>query len=125
VRRALNILVVEDDAAMREVYKEILADEGHRVRLASDGLDALGALTADVDVVVTDLNMPRMSGTDFLQAMRDSPQFGRVPVLVVTARPHTLPAWLQGPLTSVLRKPFRLDLLTRFVETVAERAALH
>ncbi len=125
MKRALTILVVEDDIALREVYEDILIAEGHRVRTAADGRDALSMLTSDVDLVITDLNMPRMSGAEFLALLRESPLFGRLPVLVVTARPHTLPEWLQGPLTSVLRKPFRLDALSRFVETLANSAALH
>lgn len=123
--RRLNVLVVEDDAALRAVYEEILADEGHSVRLAADGVEGLSALRDDLDIVIADLNMPRMSGAEFLQAMRESPQFGRIPVLVISGRPHTLPKWLEGPLTSVLRKPFRLDMLNRFVETLAGAAALH
>jgi CheY-like chemotaxis protein len=121
----LNVLVVDDDAALREVYKEILTVEGHSVRMAVDGVEGLSSLRDDIDLVIADLNMPRMSGAEFLQAMRESPQFGRIPVLVISGRPHTLPEWLQGPLTSVLRKPFRLDMLNQLVESLAGASALH
>ena len=115
------MLVVEDDRALRDVYVQLLADAGHSARVADDGANGLASLSGDIDLVVTDLNMPRMSGVAFLQALRDSREFAKMPVLVITARPQSLPTELQGPLTSVIRKPFHLDQFTRFIETVATR----
>jgi CheY-like chemotaxis protein len=123
--RALNVLVVEDDEAMQLVYSQLLSAEGHAVAIASEGREALSLLTADLDLIVTDLNMPGMAGDAFINALRRDPRFGTLPVLVITAHPGRLPEFLQGPWTSVIRKPFRIDLFTRFVETVATRAAVH
>lgn len=115
----LNVLVVEDDPVLRDVYRDLLTDAGHRVQLAADGQEGLERLRDDLDLVLTDLNMPRMSGAAFLTVLRESPHFARIPVLVITAVPRALPEFLQGPWTSVMRKPFRLDLFTRFVENAA------
>lgn len=123
--RALKVLIVEDDAALREVYTELLTLEGHSVDVASDGREALARLRDDHDLVVTDLNMPVMAGDAFLHELRKDPRFGAIPVLVITAQPQRLPEFLEGPWTSVIRKPFHIELLTRFVETVATRASVH
>ena len=123
--RALKVLIVENDPALRVVYGDLLAEAGHHVEIAQDARDALTLLTQDIDLIVTDLNMPRLSGADFIEALRTSLHFATIPVLVITARPQTLPDYLQGPWTSVIRKPFQLDHFTRFVEEVASRAAVN
>jgi DNA-binding response OmpR family regulator len=125
VTRRLNVLIVEDDEALRDMYAELLEHAGHDVHMAADGREALEMLTNDLDLIVTDLNMPRLSGADFIAALRESSYYTVIPVLVITARPQALPDHLQGPWTSVIRKPFQLDQFTRFVEAVASRAAVH
>ena len=123
--RALQVLIVEDDAALRDVYTDLLASEGHSVEIAAEGREALSLLRDDLDLVVTDLNMPGMAGDVFINELRQDPRFGTLPVLVITAQPQRLPEFLEGPWTSVIRKPFRIEHFTRFVETVATRAALN
>ena len=125
MRPALKVLIVEDDKAMRDVYAELLTAEGHAVDMASEGQEALAIMRPDVDLVVTDLNMPGMDGNTFINALRRDPRFGTLPVLVITAHPGHLPEFLEGPWTSVIHKPFRIELFTRFVETVATRAAVN
>lgn len=121
--KPLTILVVEDDEATRSVYKELLEDRGHTVRLAPDGLAGLEQMDLDVDIVVSDLRMPRMSGEEMLRAIRATEAFRYVPVLVVSGAPAELPLDLRGAWTSTLRKPFRLDLLGRYVESFARQPA--
>lgn len=118
----LQVLVVEDDAALRALYVELLSSDGHVVRAAADGREALGLLGDGVDMVVTDFSMPNMRGDAFVEEPRRHKDFAHLPVLVVTAFPDRLPASLAGPRTSVLRKPFRLDAFTSFVEAVARGA---
>lgn len=64
-----KLLVVEDDPALRKIYSSILTKEGHAVRAASDGQDALLLANAEEpDLILLDMMMPRMSGIDFLRA---------------------------------------------------------
>lgn len=67
----VNLLVVDDDAALRLSLSHIFAAFGHRVRCAADGFSALSELRAEVpDIILSDLNMPGMSGFEFLSVVR-------------------------------------------------------
>jgi len=66
-----RVLVVDDEAANRELISDILTSEGYDVVTAQDGVDALNQLAAPLpDVIISDLRMPRMSGFEFLAAVR-------------------------------------------------------
>jgi CheY-like chemotaxis protein len=121
----LNVLVVEDDSALRDIYADLLTMEGHDVALAEEGRQALSLMRDSFDLVITDLNMPGMSGATFLDQLRRDARFKTLPVLVITALPNMLPADLQGPWTSVIRKPFHVDQLARYVKAVAARTTTH
>src|SRR5271163_4716759 len=67
----VNLLVVEDDAALRVSLSHIFAAFGHCVRCAADGFSALSELRVEVpDIILSDLNMPGMSGFEFLSVVR-------------------------------------------------------
>ena len=84
VRR--SILVVEDSITSRALLKNILESAGYRVSTAVDGLDAYTALkTAAFDLVVSDVEMPRMDGFDLTARMRADKQLAELPVVLVTA----------------------------------------
>lgn len=79
----LRLLLVDDDAAIREVSVAILAKRGYEVLAAEDGVQALEMLTQSCpDLVITDLRMPRMSGFELLEIMRE--RFPRLPVIAVS-----------------------------------------
>ncbi len=66
---ARRILVVEDDPSLRDTLADVLRDDGHDVRVASDGEEALAAVDAwGPELIVLDLMMPRMDGFAFRQA---------------------------------------------------------
>jgi CheY-like chemotaxis protein len=70
-KATVNLLVVEDDAALRTSLSHIFAAFGHRVRCAADGFSALSELRVEVpDMILSDLNMPGMSGFEFLSVVR-------------------------------------------------------
>src|SRR3990172_2501314 len=78
-----RVLVVDDQAANRELISEILADEGYDVVTAQDGLDALNQLAAPLpDVIISDLRMPRMSGFEFLAVVRR--KYPDVPLIAIS-----------------------------------------
>ncbi|WP_135468444.1 hybrid sensor histidine kinase/response regulator [Crenalkalicoccus roseus] len=88
-RAAPTILVVDDSITTRTLEKSILEAQGYRVLLSVDGLDALAVLRggeAVVDLVIADVEMPRMDGFALLQAMKTDPRLAPVPVILMTSR---------------------------------------
>ena len=82
------MLVVDDQFTVRELQRSILEAAGYRVVTANDGRDALQRLTADadIDLVVTDLEMPEMGGLELLRRVRSDEALASLPVVVVTSR---------------------------------------
>ncbi|BCG47101.1 Signal transduction histidine kinase CheA [Citrifermentans bremense] len=81
----LSVLVAEDSITSRTLLKNILEASGYRVRTAIDGLDALTQLkTEPFDVVVSDVEMPRMDGFQLTAAIRADGRFTALPVILVT-----------------------------------------
>jgi two-component system, chemotaxis family, sensor kinase CheA len=81
-----SILVVDDSVTTRTLEKSILEAHGYRVRVAVDGMEALAQLRAErADLVITDIQMPRMDGFELLDAMKKDQNLGRIPVIVVTS----------------------------------------
>jgi len=84
-RRAMRALVVDDSATVREVERQLLSRMGFDVETAVDGLDGWHALRAgEFDLVVSDIDMPRMNGIEFVRALRADARFSAVPVIVVS-----------------------------------------
>ncbi|HEY9074083.1 MAG TPA: response regulator, partial [Desulfobaccales bacterium] len=80
------ILVAEDSITARTLLKNILEGAGYRVETAVDGLDAFGKLRgAAFDLVVSDVDMPRMNGFDLTERIRRDRELGETPVVLVTA----------------------------------------
>ena len=78
-----RLLVVDDDAAIREVAAAMLGEEGYKVITAEDGIEALEVVAVSPpDLVITDLCMPRMSGFELLKVLRA--QFPRLPVIAIS-----------------------------------------
>ncbi|MGE5621227.1 MAG: response regulator [archaeon] len=81
-----NILVADDSITSRILLKDILESAGFSVSLAVDGTDALAKIkTGNFDLIVTDVEMPRMNGFDLTRALRQDEKFKAVPVILVTA----------------------------------------
>jgi two-component system, chemotaxis family, sensor kinase CheA len=87
-RQAPKVLVVDDQFTVRELQRSILRTSGYRVEVACNGREALDALDTgdDVDIVVTDLQMPEMDGLELLAAIRADAKRSSLPVVVVTSR---------------------------------------
>jgi two-component system chemotaxis sensor kinase CheA len=86
--RRPKVLVVDDQFTVRELERTILEAAGYRVVTAGDGLAALEMLRRerDVDVVVSDVEMPGTDGLAMLEAIRAQPEFSSLPVIIVTSR---------------------------------------
>ena len=89
-----HVLLVEDDAPLREVVALILAEEGYRAHAAPDGAAALALLEAPdappVGAVLLDLRLPDMNGTEVARRLRNGKGTGGIPVVALTASAY---AW--------------------------------
>ena len=122
-----RILVVDDEAHIVQVVAIKLRNAGLEVETASDGEEALAALRREwFDLVVTDLQMPVMSGIELARAMAADRALARIPVLMLTARGHLL---REGEADSaniarVVHKPFSPRGLLADVVELLGRAAM-
>jgi len=83
-QQSIRVLLVDDDPLVRRLVSRCLVAAGYVVRAAVDGLDALDKLRAGLpDLIISDLNMPRMSGIEFLEVVRK--RFPQIPVIVISA----------------------------------------
>jgi CheY-like chemotaxis protein len=114
-----SVLVVEDDADLRDIEMQLLAYHGWPAHAASDGIEALEALrTYRPSLILLDLAMPRMDGVQFRTAQRQlsDRSLARVPIVVVSAV-HDAPRYKKVlNAAEVLVKPFEPDRLLRAVE---------
>lgn len=86
-KRRRRILVVDDSITTRTLEKSILEANGYDVSLATDGIEALERLRAETfELVVTDLEMPRMNGFGLIEAMKSDDHLQKLPVIMVTSR---------------------------------------
>ena len=87
VPRALVVMVVDDSLTVRKVTGRLLEREGYRVVTAKDGVDALEQMeAARPDVMLVDIEMPRMDGFDLARNIRDNPTTSTVPIIMISSR---------------------------------------
>lgn len=114
VRDEKVVVLVDDSISVRKFVGRMLEKAGYRVRLASDGLEALEIVTQTrCDLVVTDLEMPRTNGYELLNHLRQEPETRNIPVMVVTSRAgakHRERAMKEGA-AAFLIKPVQEDQL--------------
>lgn len=115
-----EVLVVEDDFAIRETLRELLEDEGYHVVWASNGREALTQLRATrPSLILLDLMMPVMDGWEFRTAQQRDPTLAGIPVIVISAD-HALEHKVSSlEVEGWLAKPFELDALLAAVERYA------
>jgi CheY-like chemotaxis protein len=112
---AIRILFVDDDPILREFAQVHLTTERASLTVAEDGVAAMEALAAaEPDVVLLDLEMPRMDGFEVLARMRADPALAHIPVVVVTGREDVaaVDRAYQAGATSFVVKPLNWRLLS-------------
>jgi two-component system sensor histidine kinase and response regulator WspE len=83
--RARRVLVVDDSLTVREMQRKLLAARGYQVDVALDGVDGWNQLRgADYDLVITDIDMPRLDGIGLTERIRRDPRLARLPVMIVS-----------------------------------------
>ena len=116
-----TILLVDDDAALLEVTSIVLASEGYRVVTAMDGTEALRAMEGeDLDLVVLDIMLPRMSGFEVLKKMREHSD---VPVVLLTAKSQSVDkvVGLELGADDYITKPFDTKELLARIKAILRR----
>jgi len=113
------IVVADDSISVRKFVGRMLEKNGYRIKLAADGLEAAELITQHgCHLVITDLEMPRMTGYELMAQLRQSPTTKRIPVMVVTSRAgakHRDRALKEGA-SAFLTKPVQEDQLLAAVE---------
>jgi two-component system chemotaxis response regulator CheY len=120
----INILIVDDMAAMRKILRTLLSQLGFKnVDEAEDGKQALDKLKQDpnkYDLVITDWNMPNMTGIELVQAIRSDENLKLLPVLMVTAeakKENVLMA-IKAGVNNYIVKPFTAETLKEKLEAI-------
>ncbi|AKO51904.1 histidine kinase [Marinobacter psychrophilus] len=121
----MKILIVDDFSTMRRIIKNLLRDLGFtNTDEADDGNTALPMLkTGKYDFLVTDWNMPGMSGFDLLKHVRADDQLKALPILMVTAeaKRDQIVAAAQAGVNGYIIKPFTAAVLKEKIEKIFER----
>lgn len=119
---SISVLAVDDSRTMRDMITLALGSEGFEVHLAEDGQHGLEVLeTIDPDVIITDINMPRLDGFGFIDAVRLRDGSRTTPILVLTTESSAdLKARARDAgATGWIVKPFAQDKLIRALRMVA------
>lgn len=118
------ILVVEDDLDLRASIRDALQEEGYRVIEANNGREALHILVRhdpEVTLIVSDILMPEMSGSDLVRVLANYVRLSRIPVILITAALPAPAADYGSAVVGRLQKPFGLPLLLDLVGTTLSR----
>jgi CheY-like chemotaxis protein len=114
---AREILIVEDDTALREALTQVLSDEGYDLLSARDGLEAVNCLKRGhrPDVILLDLSMPVVNGWEFRMFQKREPEVADIPVILITAGGYSRDevAWLEP--SALIHKPLNLPHLLEVV----------
>ena len=110
-----KILVIDDEASIRELLRLMLEMSGFTVVMAANGKDALDLLArSDAPcLILLDLMMPVMNGWEFFRIIRADERYKNIPVVVISAYTS---AEMELPAVDVLEKPFEMDLLRGYAE---------
>jgi two-component system, OmpR family, KDP operon response regulator KdpE len=117
-----QVLVVDDDAEVRQLLRDVLEEQGYAVQAAACGEEALEqAVLAPPDVVILDLMLPDMSGLEICKALRD---WSQVPIIALSAKTQarTKAETLDQGADAYITKPFKLEELLAQVRAALRRA---
>ena len=121
----MKILIVDDFSTMRRIIKNLLRDLGYNnTQEADDGANALPMLQKGAfDFLVTDWNMPGMTGIELLKAVRSDPSISSLPVLMVTAeqKKEQIVEAAQAGVNGYIVKPFTATTLKEKIDKIFER----
>jgi two-component system chemotaxis response regulator CheY len=121
----MKVLVVDDFATMRRILKNILKQIGFtKIIDADDGSTALAMLKKDkVDLIISDWNMPKVSGLELLKAVRSDESIKDMPFLMVTAEAQkdSVVQAIQAGVSNYVVKPFTPDTIKEKLEQIFKK----
>ena len=124
LEQQITVLVVDDSITVRRVTQKLLERYGVRVLTARDGLDAVGVIQDhEPDIILLDIEMPRMDGYQFATHVRNDPKLENVPIIMITSRSgekHRARA-IEIGVNDYLTKPFQESQLKKAIETLLGR----
>ena len=119
---SINVLIVDDFATMRRILRNILKQLGFtNIIEADDGTTALEVLDKQkIDLIISDWNMPKMSGLDLLKAVRADDAFKDIPFLMVTAeaQKENIIDAVQAGVSNYIVKPFTAEQISEKLENI-------
>jgi chemosensory pili system protein ChpA (sensor histidine kinase/response regulator) len=122
VEKEKLVVLADDSISVRKFVGRMLEKAGYRVKLASDGLEALEIATANAcDLVITDLEMPRTNGYELMLHLRQTPATSKVPVMVVTSRAgakHRDRAMKEGAVAFMVKPVQEESFIAQVVELI-------
>ena len=124
-----DVLVVDDSAAIRKILPRVLRQTGMAIQTiheAGDGQDALALMAQHrIDLVLSDINMPKMDGLQLLASLKASPQWQRVPVVMITTEggETKVAEAVRLGAAGYVRKPFTADQIKEKLVGILEQAA--
>ena len=114
-----SILVVDDEPIVVEIAKRKLEERGYEVSTAQDGIEALEALKVKIpDLILLDIQMPRMNGYSFIMEKVKVPEYLPIPVVVLTAYGEMEPLFKRHGVKAYLLKPLKLQELLDKVQDI-------
>ena len=120
----IKVLIVDDFATMRKAIRNLLKQVGYEdIVEAEDGVMALKALKAQkIDMIVSDWNMPNMSGLELLKAVRSDPDLAETPFLMVTAEAlqDNVVAAVKAGVNNYIVKPFTAEVLNEKIKKIMD-----
>ncbi|SBV90718.1 chemotaxis regulator transmitting signal to flagellar motor component [uncultured delta proteobacterium] len=118
----MRVLVVDDFSTMRRIIKNILRQLGfNNVVEADDGTTAWDVLNKDkIEFIISDWNMPQMTGIELLRKVRASEEFGDLPFLMVTAeaQQENIIEAVQAKVSNYIVKPFTADVMKQKIDKI-------
>ena len=113
-----KILVIDDSPTVRQQVGLALSQAGFQVVEAVDGLDAIGKVDATVDMLICDVNMPRMNGLEMLEKLRTDVRWKALPVVMLTTegQPGLIERAKKAGAKGWIIKPFKAELLVAAVQ---------
>jgi chemosensory pili system protein ChpA (sensor histidine kinase/response regulator) len=124
IQRPLEIMVVDDSVSIRQVVARLMEDQGWVAKTAKDGMDAMEMLRESrPDLIVLDIEMPRMNGFELLGALKLQPGYNGIPVIMLTSRTaakHREKAMALGA-RGFMVKPYNDDEFVRLIQELTKR----
>mgnify|MGYP006277933683 FL=1 len=124
INKDMRVLIVDDFSTMRRIIKNIMRQLGYNnIVEADDGTTAWEVLNKDkIDFIISDWNMPKMTGIELLRKVRASEEFADMPFLMVTAeaQQENIIEAVQAKVSNYIVKPFTAETLGQKIDKIFE-----